>query len=227
MMRYLPILAAVLLLVGYGVAEGLWTHRWTPSNEPELAAAKLPNIPKSVGPWEGTDEKLDERQANQIRQVGMTGFLVRRYVNAKTGQVVHMQIFCGPAGPTSVHTPEICQEGAGYRHAGSPKSRKEIPIEDPFPRAEFWVDRFEKDGPVSDLQHMTYAWSATGQWHAPDSPRFAFGSYRALYKLYVVHQPLTKADEAQDDPCTDFLKVFLPELDKCLFPPRQAAASKA
>ncbi len=225
-MRYLPLLAALALLVGYGVAEGLWTHRWVPSNEPELAAARLSSVPKTIGPWEGTDEQLDQRQANQIKQVGMTGYLLRRYVNTKTGQVLNVQIYCGPPGPTSVHAPEICQEGAGYKHVGSPKSRQEIRTEGPFPRAEFWVDRFDKDGPVPDPRRITYSWSATGQWHAPDSPRFAFGSYAALYKLYVIYQPLTKADETQDGPAKEFLQLFLPELDKCLFPTRESAAGK-
>jgi Protein of unknown function (DUF3485) len=225
-MRYLPVLAAVALLVAYGVGEGLWTHRWMPSNEPARFAARLNNLPATVGLWEGTDELLDARQGAHILQVGMTGFKLRRYVNTQTKQGLYVQVYCGPPGPTSVHTPEICQEGAGYKHVGSPKSRKEIVTEGPFPRSEFWVERFDKDGPIPDPQNIAYSWSATGQWHAPDSPRFAFGSHAALYKLYVIYQPPTRIDESPSDPTLEFLKVFLPELDKALFPARESSSGK-
>ena len=41
MLRFLPLLTSLALLIGYGVAEGLWTDRWWPSPELEKAAARI------------------------------------------------------------------------------------------------------------------------------------------------------------------------------------------
>ena len=37
-----------------------------------------------------------------------------------------------------------------------------------------------------------------------------------LYKLYVIRETASGEDRPEGDPRADFLKVFLPELDRCL-----------
>ena len=61
---------------------------------------------------------------------------------------------------------------------------------------------------------------------ASDNPRWEYARHRFLYKLYVV-RPLAKADEsAADDPTPEFMRVFLPEVQKCLFGPTTPLACK-
>ena len=86
------------------------------------------------------------------------------------------------------------------------------------PAADFWSARFQKAGATPDPLRIYWSWSATGAWLAADNPRWTFGSYPFLFKLYVIH-PLAKLDEpAVDDPAPEFLSLFLPELRKSLFP---------
>ena len=39
----------------------------------------------------------------------------------------------------------------------------------------------------------------------------------ALCKLYVIRETAGAAVDPEDDPCNDFLNVFLPELDRLVF----------
>src|SRR5437016_5872335 len=114
MMRILPILTALALIVAFGCAEGEWTNRWSSSDATEKAAARLSDIPATIGAWDGHDTPLDPRQ---VAQAEMAGYLMRRYVHRPTGEAVSVLLVCGRPGPTSVHTPEICFPASGYNLA--------------------------------------------------------------------------------------------------------------
>jgi hypothetical protein len=210
----LPVLTGIALLAAFGVIEGLWTNRWSPSQEAGQADAQLARVPKIVGEWVGRDQELDPRM---VARAEMAGYLLRQYVHRKTGQAITMVLVCGRPGPTAVHTPDICFKGAGYGLA-APPHRYTVSAGEAGPSANLWVARFDKNDAIPAPVRVYWAWSATGAWEAPDYPRLHFSGHAALYKLYVVRQ-LPKVDERlADDPSKDFLGVFLPEAGKCLFP---------
>jgi hypothetical protein len=49
------------------------------------------------------------------------------------------------------------------------------------------------------------------------APRWEFARESVLCKLYVVRETAGALIGPADDPCIDFLGVFLPELDKKVF----------
>jgi hypothetical protein len=213
-MRVLPVLTALPLVLAFGVGEGMWTNRWGWSEEAERAAARLADLPRAVGAWEGHDEKLDPRE---VAQAKMTGYLLRRFVHRRTGAALTVLLVCGRPGPVAVHTPDVCFPGAGYGLTRKAE-RHSVSADGLAQPAEFWVAGFEKEGAVSEPLRVFWAWNAAGDWVAPDNPRFQFARSSALYKLYVI-RPLTRADEPPEkDPSTDFLRAFLPEAQRCLFP---------
>src|SRR4051794_15054151 len=122
MMRLLPVLTAMLLVAAYGIAEGVWTNRWSSADATERAAARLADVPRTVGAWEGTDAPLDPRQVVQAELVGYT---MRRYVHRETGASVSVLLVCGRPGPISAHTPEMCYPGAGFA-AVAPPERQDV-----------------------------------------------------------------------------------------------------
>jgi len=212
-MRNLLLATAIALIVAFGVGEALWTGRWSSSREPVEAAAKLTSVPLSLGNWVGKDLELDPRQ---VVQGEMTGHLLRFYIERTSGKNLQVLLICGRAGPTSLHTPDICFQGAGYNQDAAKVKRTVKGPSEETP-ADFWVARFQKPGPTPDPLQIYWSWSATGSWNAPDYPRMTFGGYPFLYKLYVVH-PLSKLDEpSADDPTPEFLRLLLPELHKSLF----------
>lgn len=215
MHRRLLTLAALPLLAGYGVAEGLWTDRWQLSHEAEQAPARLGRVPLAVGDWQAEALEMDPREAARAE---ISGYLMRRYVHRTTGASVTALLVCGPPGRVAVHTPDVCYAGAGYRLKGEP-ARQAVEANAAGP-ALFWVARFAKPHAVvpEDLR-IRWSWSATGAWAAPDYPRFHFAGSRVLYKLYVI-EPVEGTEEASDKaPGVQFLREFLPQLQGCLFPP--------
>jgi hypothetical protein len=214
MLRTLPAWIGFTLVVAFGVAEGLWANRWQTSEAAERAAAALAEVPLSVGDWQGEARELDARQSAHAE---ITGHLWRRYVNRRTGAEVTVLLVCGRAGPVALHPPEVCYGGAGYHLAGE-KVRHAVAAEALGAPAEFWAGQFQKDGAVPQPLRILWAWSADGRWVAADSPRLSFARSPALYKLYVVRE-MPRADEPlANDPCPEFLKAFLPQLNGRLFP---------
>jgi Protein of unknown function (DUF3485) len=204
--------AAVVLIVAFGVAEGLWSGRWDWFEGPEQASAKLAAVPRTVGDWQSKEMHLDERA---IAAAEISGYLWRVYTNQVTGATVQVLMVCGRPGPTSVHTPEVCYGGAGYKIADAAAAR---PVEAPGLRwpAVFWTCRFQKAGPSPEALQIYWAWNATGEWLAANNPRWSLGHHRYLYKLYVVRS-LSNTEGTADDTVTDFMRQFLPALENSLY----------
>jgi hypothetical protein len=161
------------------------------------------------GIWEGRALEID---AAQLAQAEVVGHCSRRYVNHRTGQEVTILLICGQHGPISVHTPDICYAGAGYAMHGAPELHRA------GSGAEFHTARFAKTGANPDPLRIFWAWSDGGPLAAPENPRLAFARAGALYKLYVIRRMGSIEEPLDTDPCLDFLKALLPELNKCLSP---------
>jgi hypothetical protein len=211
MARVLPLLTVVAAVAFSGVVQGVWTNRWGQARAVE-AAAKLEGVPMTLGDWDGQRRELSARE---VAVAEINGYLLRRYVNRRTGDVVSLLIVCGPPGPVSVHTPEVCYRGAGYAQVGAAFRYSTRPEGS----AEFLVRQFQKENAaVPTHLRILYGWGAAGAWTAPDNPRVAFARSPALYKIYVSRE-LVKEDEVlEGDPATDFVKVLMPELQRALFP---------
>jgi hypothetical protein len=139
------------------------------------------------------------------------------YVNQKTGQAVSVLLMCGPFGPMSVHTPDVCYRAAGF-DAVAPPARREVATE-AGPPGEVRHAVFRKlESAVPRHLRICWSWSADGPFRAPDRPRVTFRGKPALYKLYVLRE-VAAPDEALDaDPCLELLGRLLPAMERALFP---------
>jgi len=212
-MRLAPILLAFVLLISYGVAEGVWTDRWQVSHAVEDAAGKIQALPLKLDDWEARAHELDPREA---ALGGVVGHTRRHYVHRSTGANLTVLLLCGLPGPMSVHTPEICYPGAGYAQVGE-ATRKSIDAGKQVGSADFWMVKFRKPGPAAEAIRVYWSWSADGRWQAPDQPRYSFARAGALYKLYVV-QPLGELDVVpEEDASMAFMKSLLPQIGRHIF----------
>ncbi len=215
MARALLPTTALFLVIAAGLVHGKWTRRWAIGHEIEAAAARLKHVPDRVGSWEGKSLELSR---DQLLMAEIAGYVSRRYEDHRRRDAVSILLVCGPAGPISVHTPDICYAGAGYEPTGPPV-RKSLPVGPGGHPAEFWHAIFSKRNvPVPVTLSILWAWSSDGHWEAPDNPRLSFASRPALYKLYVIHELIAPEDAMdQDHPVTEFLNPLLAELDRSLF----------
>jgi hypothetical protein len=210
-----PVLAGVVAVVAMGVVHGVSTDRWRPSGELEAALAGLDRVPARFGDWAGEDLPYEPAE---MARAGIQGCVFRRYHNPRTRETVSVLLVCGRGGPISVHTPDVCYAGAGYRQVADERLTE---VEwDGGTRSAFWVLRFAKLGGVVPTQlEVSWAWSRDGRtWEAPKNPRLVLARAPALYKLYVVREfvPGGRAEAADTGPA--FLRQALPELRRALPP---------
>lgn len=214
MTRLLPLIFATLAVVAAGVMHGLRTDRWGAKADVKAAAARLDDIPWKVGEWEGKPMEIDSRQ---LTVAEADGHLSRYYVNRRTGAEVAVVILCGRPGPLSLHSPEVCYGGAGFSLSGD---RQTLPLTgEGAPPAELFNARFVKPGAAPETLNVFWAWKASdGNWAANSDPRVAYVRSTVLYKLYLIRRLTGPDEDLSRDPCLDFLRAFLPELEKRLSP---------
>jgi exosortase len=206
------IFSAMLLIVGAGLVHGAWTNRWRPS--PALAAlgARFESIPMVIGDWNGTAFELP---AEDRAMAGAVACLGRRYSSPSRGVSVSVFLFSGLPGIISAHTPDVCYPGAGYTlDSSSVFERRDGQDKH---RAQFRTALATRGGTNPSVLRIFWGWHASEGWLAPDEPRWEFADARALCKLYVVRETAGAVVDPGADPCNDFLRVFLPELDRLVF----------
>jgi hypothetical protein len=204
MFRSIHLLAALLLVLGTGLVHGLWTDRWIQTNEPQASAARLDSLPMDFGEWHGKESPINPT-ALAIGEI--VNYKQRQYVNSRTGAEFTILVVCGKPGAISVHTPEVCFPGAGYKMVEEPRSIS-FSLGDGQPGAEFKTARFVRPDSLDNSEMEAFwAWTTDGHWQAPNYPRWTFGRYPALYKLYVIRKVSSKREspEEQLKPARDFM----------------------
>src|ERR1700733_14806967 len=110
MFRMIPVVPGAAGVVAGGVVQGFGTDRGNPAIEPAEAAARLNDLPLSLGDWEG--QAIDAKPSAAAGPIA--GMIQRRYVNRMTGDTVVIAVVCGRPGPVSIHTPDVCYGASGY-----------------------------------------------------------------------------------------------------------------
>jgi hypothetical protein len=208
MKRMLPAVVAVALVLIAGLVHGFWTDRWHTNKAVEAAVANLNRVPRVVGDWKAEPMKGD------LSDKDIPGQLFLNYVNQKTGDSITVALVCGRPGPVAIHTPDVCYPASGF------KVGRKLPYSPPgFKDAHFFTTEVAHSS-AADQKHQRIFWSwfAAGRWEAPENPRLTFTRrFPVLYKLYVLREMVADVPIEQD-PCVEFLRQILPELEKALEP---------
>jgi Protein of unknown function (DUF3485) len=208
----LLLVAAGLLVALTGIVHGLWTDRWQAMPEVAEAVARLDQIPREVGDWRGIDLELSP---GEIKTAQIAGYCYRRYEHVRNRHGVMMLLVCGRPGPISVHTPDVCFEGAGYQKVSAPVGFT-LPYGTSDRKGNFWTMGMRQKAVPSTGLRVFWAWTAGGPWQAPDYPRLTFARHRTLFKLYVLRGTTDEDIRVEEDPCAELMRALLPALDRAL-----------
>src|SRR4029077_13786763 len=102
---------------------------------------RLPRLPVAIDDWEGTDVDND---VTAKHTADIQGILQRRYVQRGSGEEIMIALVCGRPGPISVHTPDVCYQGAGFRMAAEP-AKHPVALAAAVEPAPFWKASFVKE----------------------------------------------------------------------------------
>jgi hypothetical protein len=209
MLRTLPALTACLAVIACGIVHGFWTDRWQKPVETSEAAARLEQLPAEVGEWVAERIELGSRSIGEV-----DGCVQLRYKKQGTsGPYVSIALVCGRPGPVSIHTPQACYTANGF-DVGDPRR-----VKTPDGKGEFWTaDAIKKKVSEETRLRLYWGWNAGQGWTAPDDARMQFtGHCQVLHKLYVLRELGNLGEPTDDDPCLEFMRAFLPALEKTLF----------
>jgi exosortase len=211
------------LVVVSGIAHGRWTDRWEMSPALADSVARIERLPATIGNWKGRAQAVDPRA---IEGAGLQAAVSRSYVHSATGSAISVMLVCGRPGPVSVHTPEICYPGAGYRAVQPLPARIQLKSGLASSGAEFLAEDFENRRSLpADRVRICWAWNADGAWTAPERPRIAFATRPTLYKIYVVWRTAADLEVSIDESTREFLGELLAELEKILFAKETSSAA--
>src|SRR5436305_632514 len=143
MTRAVLISVATFAVLVDGYVFGRWSNRWGNTQAVEQAVLSLRRVPMTIGDWQAKPLDLGAKQA---QQAGYAGYFLRRYERRGDGAAVNVMLACGPAGPLSVHTPDVCYAGAGFTQAAPAQSYVVGP--DSERPAEFLKTKFTKPAAV-------------------------------------------------------------------------------
>ena len=207
-MLTLVILGALLTILS-GVLHGHLRNRWGTPSKMLTAAERLRSIPAEFNGW-----KLQESEALSTDAVSMLechGYINRVYVHEATGDVVLATLLMGPAGPLSVHTPEICYSSRSFE-LQSPRELVRVPhpIGSGVGDAAFWGLTMRSRDLEARTLRIYYGWSDGARWVAPEQPRFTLAARPYLYKLQVASFIAPHLLDESTDPCREFMRHFLP-----------------
>jgi hypothetical protein len=205
------IAVAALTLVGAGY-DGWIEHRWDAPADPRAAALRLRAVPQRLGEWEV--ESTEALEPSIVKMLQCSGYLNRIYRHRSTGERLHVAVLAGPAGPISVHTPDVCYSNRNYQMAGGAERLQVRP--DDRPKEAFWNAMLRHADRPEETLEVVYAWNGGDGWQAPSQPRFALGGRPLLYKLQIARN-VRPGHANETETCRSFLVGLLPALDQELF----------
>lgn len=204
MLRTICLICVTGLIIGAGVWHGTVSGRWGESHELQHAVDRLVTLPNTIGDWMSKDLEI---KASHLQVAEIAGYISRVYQHKKTGEYLTILLVCGKPGPISVHSPDVCYQGAGYQMGTkTPYSFRTATTDRP---AEFWAAKFTKEPDPATL-HILWSWTTGGIWMAPDNPRLAFYRSPVLYKLYIVRDVKGLDAPMVDEVTQQFMKDLLP-----------------
>jgi hypothetical protein len=137
-----------------------------------------------------------------------SGYIRRSYENASTGAIINMVLMVGPAGPTAVHTPDVCYSSQDYAQE-SPREAIQVQADVGGQSGSFWMLPLRPNDLEGRRLRSYYAWSDGERWEATENPRLTFGGKSMLYKLQLAVPVLSSVESSESDPGKEFLQSFL------------------
>jgi hypothetical protein len=109
----------------------------------------------------------------------------------------------------------VCYAGSGWALDGIP-AKADVGETDTKKNVQLWSARFRRN---EELLQVYWGWTATGDWHAADNPRFLFARHRKIFKLYAQQVVTNTAFSPDRGALESFVPAFLRRLDTVVTSP--------
>jgi hypothetical protein len=201
-------------------AHGILTDRWQPANSELLGqfTERLPKLPLKLASWEGMEEFISDKE---FEATNCTAYKSRRYVSPSSNGIVSMYVVSGTARHITIHSPDWCYQGAGYKMMGKP-AQIDLPIGDGAETAQYLTAEFRKSDPTNPSAdkalRIFWTYSDDGTWIGPKWSKTYFSGRPAMYKIYLICDISGDQDSsAEASPAVAFTKETFEQINQVLF----------
>ena len=243
--RVMSALIAAVLLFGSGIVHGTLTHRWQAATKTDGPESRLQLVPRTIGDWDSQDSKISDaerKMAGLTHDLSRT-YTNRRTGDAvtvvlmcgPTGPIaVHPPTACyrgagyqqsGTTRETVIELPvaevvrlQETRSETQNRSLTTSATATSATTTSATARHVFAIaDFYQSTRPEQTQPRIYWAWSVTGTWSVPESPRLAFAGNPVLFKLYVTCERPLGMQKSQASPIDDFLRLLLVEIQQAVF----------
>lgn len=191
----------------------------------EISPFRMADLPPLLGEnWEqvGEDQVLEEET---LQIAGCADYVLRNYVDNRTGVTLTVLVSFGPAERIYPHSPVVCFPANGFQMRGGPWQRtvevEGTDSEEPQNTRFKALVYGKPGGGVEDLREVYYSFWHNGEWLA-DHPHNFFRHRPAMFKIQVERPViLGEARGEGSRPIEGLLRDLVPEIE------RRYAASQA
>jgi len=184
----------------------------TIARENERCPFALNEFPKILGTWrmeEGAIPKLDPDIA---RIAGANAYLLRNYIDQKSGAVVLVLVLYGTARSVFGHSPEVCYPANGYQAVIPPADHQFLDSTSRFP-VRFRAAFFSKNaGATSRYEEVYYTFRHNEQWLPEVANQWKLFRYHpGMFKI-LLQRPTTDLS-TESSPTESLLREIVREVD--------------
>jgi hypothetical protein len=208
---WLYLVVAMILMAASGAVRIAQDRRLEAATaQANHAPFPLVQLPHQFGDWKarGEDQTFDPKT---LQIVGCSDYVVRTYVDERTGVALTALIAYGPAERIVGHTPAVCYPAVGYRLEAGPTDHS-VKADGKTAVVRSYI--FDK---ADDRVDVYVGFQHDGRW-SPDAAatRKMFRHKPGMVKIQVQRQ-LGRGERAdQDDPIQEFLPLLIAELEKSM-----------
>lgn len=194
----------------------------------EIAPFRMADLPPQLGEhWEqvGEDQILEEET---LQIAGCADYVIRNYVDNRTGVSLTVLVAFGPADRVFPHSPVVCFPANGFQPRGGPWRREVKVGESPSEEGRKFVFNAQvygkPGGGVEELREVYYTFWHDGTW-SPNQSQNLFRHRPAMFKIQVERPVVPGEARGEGSPIEGFLQDLVPEVERRYAASQDATAS--
>jgi hypothetical protein len=191
-------MVAACLILGISGGIRFWRERQFAilAEESSSPPFRMDELPRILGDWR-SEPAMDDRLEAEISQIaGANDYVVRTYLNEKTGDQMSALVIYGLARKVYGHKPEVCYPAAGYQLVAGPVDRElKVPgLKDPVQYR--WAIYMKRVGGIGVYQETYHTFYYDGKWNQDTANQWKLFRYRpAMFKIQLARTVSGLSDE--------------------------------
>jgi hypothetical protein len=180
----------------------------------------LSELPRTIGDWESNPKDDGTLDAKVARIAGSSDYIMRTYLDKKTGDDLTALVIYGRSFVVNGHSPDICYPTAGYQLVRGPVDR-EISVPGANGKVRYrWSIYMKRVGGVANYQETYHLFYYNGVWLPDAKDQWkSFRYHPSMFRILIDH-PISGLNDSANRSVEDMLIDLIRETNSRMSPPK-------